>query len=180
MWAELRDRSAGLYRVASVTWLTDGVSLGDTVRCDVARDGELVAVVVVERAPHATVVFGLHDEEPPDEVVTRRLIELDAAIQDRLGPSVPAEGGLGLLTVSVPPDELGVLLEVAFGCSTSRDRNDDERVIGDWRWHLAAHPQWTTPEAIRGSGRLLDREMQETEFRTRWKGDPNANLRARV
>lgn len=169
VWAELLDLPIGLYRVASVTWLTDGVSLGDTVRCDVARDGELVAVEVVERAPHATVVFGLADDQPPDDVVTRRLVELDAAIQDRLGPSIPAEGGLGLLAVCVPPDRVGALLEVALACSTSRDRDDEERIIGDWRWHLASHPQWTTPEAIRGSGPLLDRNLHVVGVA--WTGD---------
>lgn len=121
-------------------------------------------MTLAPRAHREREISVLDGEQSPDEIVTRRLIELDAAIQDRLGPSVPAEGGLGLLTVCVPPDELGLLLEVALGCSTSRDRHDDERVIGDGRWHLAAHPQWTSPEAIRGSGRLLNREVQEAEF----------------
>ncbi len=159
IWAEPRDLRTGLYRVGSVTFLTDGVSLGDTVRCDVARDGMLVAVEVVERAPHATVVFGLADGEPRDDVVPRRLIELDTAIRDRLGPTIPAEGGLGLLAVCVPPDRLGALLEVAMACSTSRDRNDEERIFGDWYWHLAAHPSWATPETLRGSTLLLNRDL---------------------
>lgn len=159
VWAEPLDLPLGLYRIASVTWLTDGVSLGDTIRCDVARDGELVAVEVVERALHATVVFGLADGEPRDDVVMRRLGELDAAVQDRLGPSVPAECGLGLLAVSVPPEHLGALIEVARACSTRRDRDDQKRVVGDWYWHLAAHPSWATPQVLRGSGPLLEGEI---------------------
>ncbi len=166
VWAEPHDLPSGLYRVASVTWLTDGVSLWDIVRCDVARDGGLVAVEVVERAPHATVVFGLTDAAAPDEVVTRRLVELDAAIRNQLGPSLPAEGGLGLLAVCVPPDRLGDLLEVALACSTSRDCDDQERIVGDWFWHLVTHPDWATPEVLRGSRQLLDRDL-----------DPHASCR---
>ena len=159
VWAEPCDRPAGFYRVASVTFLADGVSLGDTVRCVVARDGGLVVVEVVERSPHVTVVFGLHDVELGAAVVRRRLAELDTAIRGRLGSSIPAEGGMGFLAVCVLPGRLSDLLEIALSCSTGRDRDDEDRVLGDWFWHLAAHPLWATPETLRGSGPLLDREL---------------------
>lgn len=159
VWADPCHRPGGLYRVASVTFLTEGVSLGDTVRCVVARDGRLVAVEIVERSPHATVVFGLRDVALGDEVVRHRLAELDAAIRDRLGSSVPAEGGMGLLAVCVLPGRLGALLEIALASSTGCDRDNEDRVRGDWFWHLVAHPLWPTPETLRGSGPLLDREL---------------------
>lgn len=159
VWAEPCDRPAGLYRVASVTFLTDGVSLGDMVRCVVARDGRLVVIEVVERSPHVTVVFGLRDVGLGAAVVRRRLAELDAAIRGRLGSSIPAEGGMGLLAVCVPPGRLADLLETALASSSCRDRDDEDRVLGDWFWHLAAHPLWATPETLRGSGSLLDREL---------------------
>ena len=118
VWAEPCDRPAGFYRVASVTFLTDGVSLGDTVRCVVARDG--------------------------------RLAELDAAIRGRLGSSIPVEGSMGLLAVCVLPGRLGDLLEIALARSTGRDRDDEDRVLGDWFWYLAAHPLWATPRNAPG------------------------------
>lgn len=169
VWAEPRDLPAGRYEVVSVTWMADGVSFGDTVRCDVAGDGSLVAVEVVERSPHATVVFGLTDETLPDDLVTCRILDLDAAIQDLLELSLPSEGGPGILSVLVPPDRLGEVLEVALEGSVSRERDDGDRIIGDWTWDLASHPWWPTGQRLRGSSRLLERDVELVGVS--WTGD---------
>ncbi len=169
VWAEPRDLPAGRYEVVSVTWMADGVSFGDTVRCDVAGDGSLVAVEVVERSPHATVVFGLTDETLPDDLVTCRILDLDAAIQDLLELSLPSEGGPGILSVLVPPDRLGEVLEVALEGSVSRERDDGDRIIGDWTWDLASHPWWPTRQRLRGSSRLLERAVELVGVS--WTGD---------
>jgi hypothetical protein len=155
-WAEPVDVAAGRYRIDNVLFFTDGVSLDDIVRCEPNATGELIAVEILERSSNATLTFA-PDEEAMDEdgrnTACRRLI---SRIADRHGETVSCESGMGFVAVCATPELLDSVLETV---STEHDPDgvvdDEQQVVGRWRFFTVAHPAWEVPNPIAGADELL-------------------------
>ena len=170
LWAQPADLPAGLYRIASVAFMTDGVSYGDLVRCDVSADGMLVATEVVERSPEVTVAVGLADRSQSDEATQARIRRLLERLQQRYGGRLRCEGGFGLLAVCVPVELFHQLLDTVLAdCGPDAVRVEDDQLLGDWAWFVVSDPAWEAPAPIAGADELLGQGLDLVAVD--WRGD---------
>lgn len=156
VWAVPVDLSAGLYRIDSVAFMTDGVSRGDLVRCDVSTDNRLVAVELVERSPNLTTCFGLAIDVDKD-AYDARLRRLWERLRERYGDKVEMKVGFGVVAVCHPPElDEQLFATVLADCGRDGERNDEQHLLGDWQWFITTAPDWDQPEPIAGADQLLD------------------------
>ncbi len=166
-WAEEVDAGAGLYRIDNILAFADGVSLGDVVRCERARDRALVAVEVIERSEHVTVSVQARpeplsaDAADPNAFAAR----LYGALVERIRVAEVAldvSGGVGTLQLLGDADAVNHGLDLAIEVSTEAGYGgevaDEGQRLGCFAWWTVSSPQYPTPMALEGADALLAEE----------------------
>lgn len=156
-WAEpLGDRR---FRIDNILAYTDGVSLDDVVRCDVAGDGTLVAVELLERSGLVTLSFATTDEDD-----LRRLENWAQELLDRTPDDVDVlVFAPSLATVCFPVDQLeavasaAVLAARTVWTDPTITFDADQQEIGPLGFWAVSSPDYDAPEPIAGADELLAR-----------------------
>lgn len=168
--ADPLDLPTGLYRVAGVTVMADGVGQGDVVRCAVAADNQLVATEVVARTERTT--LALADVDAPDRAAAEAEVTAlaDALNEHFAGRELHAEVGYALCAVVFPTaldDELAAFLLARGGTNAAHDPTTQR--LGRYGYVLVSSPELDVPHRLAGAQDLLAVEVDVVA--PDWTGD---------
>lgn len=168
--ADPLDLPTGLYRVAGVTVMADGVGLGDIVRCAVAADNQLVATEVVARTERST--LALADADATDRAAAEaEVADLAAALSARFGSrELHAEVGYAMCAVVFPEaldEDLAAFLLARSGPGAAHDPASNR--LGRYGYALVSTPELPVPYALAGADDLLAVEVEVVA--PDWEGD---------
>lgn len=168
--ADPLDLPTGLYRVAGMTLMADGVGRGDVVRCAVAGDHRLVATDVVARTDRTTLALTCveaTDRTDAEQQAERLATFLTERFADR---GLIAEVTTGMCAVHFP-EELDEALAAAIlehGGSDAQHDPGTQR-LGPYGYVMVSAPELPVPLHLAGAEQLLDVEVEVVA--PDWEGD---------
>lgn len=168
--ADPLDLPTGLYRVAGMTLMADGVGRGDVVRCAVAGDHRLIATDVVARTGKTT--LALTCAEATDRAsAEQQAQQLATFLTERFGDrGLTAEVITGMCVVHFPEELDEALAEAILEHGGHAAHHDpDAQRLGPYGYVMVSAPELPVPLHLDGAERLLDVEVEVVA--PDWEGD---------